>query len=60
MKNKVIGAYRAVINGKQTGFAGCNTNNCLCADKCLRKDKQLTCLTDFGCNEYPHSHYVAK
>ena len=38
---RVVGAFRAVINGKPTALAGCDTTENICGLKCLRKDARL-------------------
>lgn len=38
-KNRVLSAYKAVVDGKTTALAGCNTANC--ERQCLRKDPSL-------------------
>lgn len=40
-KNRVLSAYKAVVDGKTTALAGCNTANC--ERQCLRKDPSLRC-----------------
>ena len=40
MQNQVLSSYTALVNGKVTGFAGCNR---VCDRDCLRRDAKLSC-----------------
>ena len=40
-RNKVLSGYSAIVNGKASAIAGCNTTTC--QRDCLRKDTQLRC-----------------
>ena len=37
--NKIIDGYTAIVNGKTTGLAGCES--ALCQRSCLRRDRRL-------------------
>ncbi len=48
MENQVISGYRAIVDGKAGGFAGCSNKEC--TRQCLRKDPQLVVLHDHNSN----------
>lgn len=50
MKNHVIGPYLAVVDGQETGLAGCN--NTECGWHCLRKDARLKLRKAFSRSEF--------
>lgn len=40
-ENKIVDAWTAIVNGKETALAGCDVD-CMLKSHCLRSDKRLS------------------